>query len=39
MQFNEEFELFYTDIADGKWTEVDCVDDMLLARQIHGQEK
>lgn len=37
--FNEDFELFYTDIADGKWTEVDCVDDMLLARQIHGQEK
>ena len=33
--FNEDFELYYTDIADSKWTEVDCVNDMLLARQIH----
>lgn len=37
--FNEDFDLYYTDIADAKWTEVDSVDDMLLARQIHWQEK
>lgn len=35
MIFNEDFELFYKDIRDYKWTEVDCVSDMLLAKQIH----
>lgn len=38
MIFNEDFELYYTDISDYKWTEVDCVSDMLLAKQIHQQE-
>lgn len=35
MIFNEDFELYYDDIRDYKWTEVDCVSDMLLAKQIH----
>lgn len=35
MIFNEDFKLFYEDIRDYKWTEVDCVSDMLLAKQIH----
>lgn len=34
MIFNEDFELFYKDVRDYKWTEVDCVSDMLLAKQI-----
>lgn len=38
MIFNYDFDLFYRDIRDYKWTEVDCVGDMLLARQIHGNE-
>lgn len=36
MIFNEDFSLYYKDIKDYRWTEVDCVDDMLLAKQIHG---
>lgn len=36
MIFNEDFCLYYDDIRDYKWTEVDCVSDMLLAKQIHG---
>lgn len=43
MIFNEDFQLYYDDIRDYKWTEVDCVGDMLLAKQIHmetqGSEK
>lgn len=35
MIFNEDFQLYYDDIRDYKWTEVDCVGDMLLAKQIH----
>lgn len=35
MIFNEDFQLYYDDIRDYKWTEVDCVSDMLLAKQIH----
>lgn len=37
--FNEDFELFYKDICQYKWTEVDCVSDMLLAKTIHFSEK
>ncbi len=37
MIFNDDFELYYEDIKDYKWTEVDCVDDMLLAKQIHAE--
>lgn len=36
MIFNEDFQLYYEDIKDFKWTEVDCVSDMLLAKRIHG---
>lgn len=35
MIFNEDFKLYYKDISEYKWTEVDCVSDMLLAKQIH----
>lgn len=35
MIFNSDFKLYYEDIRDYKWTEVDCVSDMLLAKQIH----
>ncbi len=38
MVFNEDFDLYYEDIANYDWTEVDCVDDMLKARQIHMRE-
>ena len=34
MIFQKNFELYYKDIKDYKWTEVDCVDDLLKARQI-----
>ena len=34
MIFENSFDLYYTDIKDYKWTEVDCVDDLLVARQI-----
>lgn len=37
MIFNDDFELYYEDIKDYKWTEVDCVDDMLLAKRIHKE--
>lgn len=37
MIFREDFKLGYIDIADFKWTEVDCVDDMLLAKSIHHE--
>lgn len=35
MIFNEDFIVYYDDIQEYKWTEVDCVDDMLLAKKIH----
>ncbi|MCI9631630.1 MAG: NTP transferase domain-containing protein [Ruminococcus sp.] len=35
MIFNEDFQLYYEDIRDYRWTEIDCVSDMLLAKQIH----
>ena len=34
MIFEKNFELYYTDIKNYKWTEVDSVDDLLKARQI-----
>ena len=40
MIFQKNFELYYKDIKDYNWTEVDCVDDLLKARQIQtGSEK
>lgn len=37
--FDTDFELEYIDICNNKWTEVDCVDDMLLARRIQEKGK
>ena len=37
--FKNNFKLYYTDICNYEWTEVDSVDDLLLAKKIHIQEK
>lgn len=37
MIFQKNFELYYKDIKDYQWTEVDCVDDLLKARQIQTE--
>lgn len=39
MIFEKNFELYYKDIKDYIWTEVDCVDDLLKARQIQEESK
>lgn len=39
MIFQRNFELYYKDIKDYKWTEVDCVDDLLKARQIQAESE
>lgn len=39
MIFQKNFELYYMDIKDYKWTEVDCVDDLLKARQIQAESE
>lgn len=39
MIFQKNFELYYKDIKDYKWTEVDCVDDLLRARQIQVESE
>ena len=39
MIFQKNFELYYKDIKEFKWTEVDCVDDLLKARQIQVESK
>lgn len=39
MIFQKNFELYYKDIKDYKWTEVDCVDDLLKARQIQSESE
>lgn len=36
MIFDKNFELYYKDIKDYQWTEVDNVDDLLKARQIQS---
>lgn len=36
--FKSDFNLYYTDISDYDWTEVDSVNDLLLAKQIHIRE-
>ena len=35
MIFDNNFELYYKDIKDYRWTEIDSVDDLLKAREIH----
>lgn len=37
--FKNDFKLYYIDIADYDWTEVDSVNDLLHAKQIHTKEK
>ncbi len=39
MVFQKNFELYYKDIKDYRWTEVDCVDDLLKARQIQVERE
>lgn len=39
MIFQNNFELYYKDIKEYKWTEVDCVDDLLNARQIQAESE
>lgn len=35
MTFNDSFKLYYKDISEYSWTEVDCVDDLLKAKEIY----
>lgn len=37
--FKNDFRLYYTDISSYEWTEVDSVNDLLLAKRIHMQEQ
>ncbi len=37
--FKDDFRLYYRDICDYDWTEVDCVSDLLHAKNIHMKEK
>lgn len=39
MIFDRNFELYYKDIKDYQWTEIDCVDDLLKARQIQEESE
>lgn len=36
--FKEDFKLYYQDICEYEWTEVDCVSDLIVAKNIHLQE-
>lgn len=36
--FKTDFQLYYKDITDYEWTEVDCVNDLIHAKNIHLQE-
>lgn len=36
--FKEDFKLYYKDICDYDWTEVDCVSDLIHAKNIHVKE-
>ena len=37
--FKKDFKLYYIDISNYEWTEVDSVNDLLMAKRIHTQEK
>lgn len=37
MIFDNNFELYYKDIKEYKWTEIDRVDDLLIARKIQQE--
>ncbi len=36
--FKTDFKLYYKDICDYEWTEVDCVSDLICAKNIHLKE-
>ena len=36
--FKNNFELYYEDICNYEWTEVDCVSDLIHAKNIHVKE-
>ncbi len=36
--FKHDFKLYYEDISSYEWTEVDSVNDLLVAKQIHMKE-
>lgn len=36
MIFKRNFALYYEDISEYDWTEIDCVSDLLLAKKIHN---
>lgn len=36
--FKDDFRLYYKDISEYEWTEVDCVSDLIRAKNIHLQE-
>ena len=36
--FKDDFRLYFKDIAEYEWTEVDCVSDLIHAKKIHLQE-
>jgi choline kinase len=36
MIFDKNFELYYKDIIDYQWTEVDTVDDLIKAKEINA---
>lgn len=36
--FKEDFKLYYKDICEYEWTEVDCVSDLIRAKNIHLQD-
>jgi hypothetical protein len=37
--FKNDFQLYYEDICNYEWTEVDCVSDLIVAKGIHMNEK
>ena len=39
MIFKDDFELFFVDISDYEWTEVDNVSDLIHAKRIHMDKK
>ena len=39
MVFKTDFKLYYTDISNYEWTEVDSVNDLLRAKRIHSQDQ
>ena len=39
MIFKQDFRLYYNDISNYEWTEVDSVNDLLFAKQIHIKER